>query len=174
MLNVLFLTVALMQMINPFYLFWDIGFQLSLLATLGLVAFSQREEKEISKLKETIVSTIWAITLTFPLILFQFGTFSLVAPLSNLLVLWIVPYLMLFGALALAGSYIFSFLGTILALVAHLGLSYVIMIVEFFGKKSWSSFQFHITIWEMFLIYGLLITLYFRNHLYLWVREKSK
>ena len=186
--NVLVLTVAVMQIFNPYLLIWDVGFQLSFLALIGLVYVSpvlnvilskakdplrlrykrdssvapQNDNVWIQIIKTTFITTLSAIIATLPLMLYQFGTLSLVAPLINILILWIVPWLMLAGAVTIGISLIISPFGKLLAFITHFGLSYVIMIVQFFGEKSWSSASVQIPLWLMFFVYGILVYILYR------------
>jgi competence protein ComEC len=161
---------VIMLLFNPYVLIWDAGFQLSFLSTMGLVylspilesvIFKRVKPKDSSLLKpflEILITTMSAIFATLPIILFHFGRLSLVAPLVNILVLWLVPWLMLFGFLALILSWLFFPLGQVLAWVAGLGLNYVIIIVDWFGNKSWSAIDISLPLWAMILIYlGLIL-----------------
>lgn len=195
--NVIIFTVALMQLLNPYLLIWDVGFQLSFLALIGLIyispvltvilskakpawlkgrdllrfgrkrdssALPQNEKVWINMIGETFIQTLSAIIATLPLMLYQFGTLSLVAPLSNILILWIVPWLMLLGMIAIIGSLIFFPLGQLFAFITHFGLSYVIMVVQFLGGYTWSSTGIPIPLWLMFVMYGIIILwLYIRD-----------
>ena len=159
---------VIMVLFNPYILIWDAGFQLSFLSTLGLVYLSPVLQSAVaSKIKiknsvfivltEIFTTTLAAIAATVPLILFQFGRLSLVAPLVNVLILWLVPWLMLFGFLALVFSWVFFPLGQAVAWVAGLGLNYVIIIVDWFGNKSWSAVNMRLPFWAMVLMYLVLI-----------------
>jgi hypothetical protein len=64
---------------------------------------------------------------------------------------------MLLGFVALVLSFIYFPLGQIIAWTAALGLKYVILIVTFFGSKSWSSFDFALPWWGMVGLYVVLI-----------------
>jgi competence protein ComEC len=85
------------------WLFFDLGFQLSVLATAGLVLFSVPLGQRLSALpraiREPVAVALATHIVTLPLVLQTFHTLSLVAPLSNLLVGLTVPWLMLLGAL---------------------------------------------------------------------------
>ncbi len=188
--NVLVLTVALMQLFNPYLLIWDVGFQLSFLALIGLVyispiltvilsgakdplryknkrdssALPQNDIAWIKIIREPLAQTLSAIIATLPLMLYQFGTLSLVAPLVNILILWIVPWLMLAGTVSIGVSLIFFPLGKLFAFITHFGLSYVIMVVQFFGEQSWSSASVQIPLWLMFLMYGVLIFVFYEKN----------
>jgi len=98
------LAAALMAGLNP-QIPWDIGFQLSFLATLGLVSVSPLLEKWLQGLPALVRSplavTLAAQIMTTPVIVGNFQRLSLIAPLSNLLVLPVVPILMALGAVLL-------------------------------------------------------------------------
>ena len=99
----LLIAVVIMCILNPLQLFYDIGFQLSVAATIGVLEASRWRARFCREdwLSELLWPSLGAIVCTAPLIANYFGTFSVVAPLANLLVLPMIPYLMLFGALAL-------------------------------------------------------------------------
>ncbi len=167
---------VIMLLFNPYLLIWDAGFQLSFLSTMGLVYLAPifksglfkkikiKNSSLLTPLLEVLITTISAIVATLPLILFQFGRLSLVAPLANVLVLWIVPWLMLFGFLSLMLSWVLFPLGQVLAWVAGLGLNYVIIIVDWFGSKSWSAVDFGIPAWLMVVVYLLLVIFIIKNY----------
>jgi competence protein ComEC len=99
----LLLAVVIMSLLNPWQLFYDIGFQLSVAATFGVLeaAWLRTRFSKDGVLSELIWPSMGAIICTAPLIAYYFGTVSVIAPLANLLVLPMIPYLMLFGALGL-------------------------------------------------------------------------
>lgn len=101
--HTLLLAVAVMVMLNPLQLFYDIGFQLSVGATIGVLE-ANRLRVHLQRqgwLAELLWPTMGAIIVTSPIVSFYFGTFSLIAPVANLFILPFVPFVMLFGALSL-------------------------------------------------------------------------
>jgi competence protein ComEC len=185
--NVLAITAALMLLFNPYILIWDAGFQLSFLATIGLVYISpilqiskssdrsQLVATITSGVYETLTQTLSAIIATLPLILFQFGRLSIVAPLVNVLVLWIIPWLMLFGFLAVVISFVFFPFGQVIAWIGGIGLDYVIIIVNWFGKKSWSAMDFSLPWWGMILSYLFFVVVFwFKNSGNVFQKSKDK
>ncbi|HSH21159.1 MAG TPA: ComEC/Rec2 family competence protein [Candidatus Caenarcaniphilales bacterium] len=91
----------------------DLGFQLSLTATAGLLrwatpfgsALRQRlPQRTPGWLVEALAVSLAAQAATLPLVLLHFGRLSLVAPLANLLVAPLVAPVMLAAALALAAG----------------------------------------------------------------------
>jgi competence protein ComEC len=138
----------LLTVINPFLL-WDVGFQLSFAATLGLILFSpaldqfferrlvrvlskERAKKTVRYLDDLLVVTLAAQILTLPLILYHFGQLSLVAPLANPLILPAQPVIIVVGGLAtLVGLVPFlQPLAQLMFWVPWLGLAYTTAIVR--------------------------------------------
>jgi competence protein ComEC len=163
-----------MLLFNPFVLVWDIGFQLSFLSTLGLIYLSPILDVSFIKfgkniflnsLRENFISTLSAILATLPLILFQFGRLSVVAPLANLLILWIIPFLMLFSFVAVALSYLFFIPAQIIAWFGYLGSKYVIILAHNFAHWPLASFNLYLPWWAMFSAYGVIVY---------WIKRKNK
>ena len=101
------LAALLMLLVAPPVL-WDVGFQLSLLATAGLIWFGAPVERRLAAwpawIREPVALTLAAQLTTLPVILVNFERLSLVAPIANVLVVPFVPVAMLFSAVAaLAG-----------------------------------------------------------------------
>lgn len=122
----LFLAVSTMLLLHPLWI-TDLGFQLSVLATLGIILFGGNEKRIIlSELRITLAAQL----LTTPLIFFHFHRLSLIAPVTNVAIGWTMPYLMVFGWVAAIAGYVFFPLGLLPAWVCWVLLSYVLRIVE--------------------------------------------
>ncbi|MBP9694892.1 MAG: ComEC/Rec2 family competence protein [Candidatus Magasanikbacteria bacterium] len=157
--NVLVFTAAIMTFFNPFILFWDVGFQLSFLSTIGIVYLTPLFEYWFRKIpdflgtKESFATTLAAITATLPLILFQFGRLSIVAPIVNVLILWIVPWLMLFGFCTVVISFFITPVANLFAYLTHFGMKYVIVIVHWFSGLNFAAVDMRLPWWGMVLVY---------------------
>jgi competence protein ComEC len=83
---------------------WDVGFQLSALATAGLIGFAAPLEARLASwpgwLREPLALTLAAQLATLPVLLTTFGRLSLVAPLANVVVVPLVPLVMAACAIA--------------------------------------------------------------------------
>ena len=101
------LAALVMLLVAPAVL-WDVGFQLSLLATAGLIWFGRGIEGRLRRwpawLREPVALTVAAQLTTLPVILVNFERLSLVAPLSNVLVVPLVPLAMLASAAVSVGA----------------------------------------------------------------------
>jgi competence protein ComEC len=97
------LAALIMVLVAPAVL-WDVGFQLSLLATAGLIWFGSAVERRLPGwpgwIREPVALTLAAQVTTLPVILVNFERLSLVAPIANVLVVPFVPAAMLFAAIA--------------------------------------------------------------------------
>jgi competence protein ComEC len=95
---------ALAMLIAAPSVLWDVGFQLSALATGGLIMFAASIEGRLSRwpawLREPVALTMAAQLTTLPVVLASFGRLSLVAPLANVLVVPLVPMVMLLCGIA--------------------------------------------------------------------------
>lgn len=104
------LTAAITLLANPAAAIEDIGWQLSFLSLTGIVILTPIIQKALPKktklLSELIAVTLAAQIATIPYVLYLFGSYSLLALLSNFIVMPIIPLLMLVGFVAaLAGIF---------------------------------------------------------------------
>jgi competence protein ComEC len=96
---------ALVMLVAAPPVLWDVGFQLSLLATAGLIAYGASVERRLPSwlpgwIREPVALTLAAQLTTLPVVLVNFERLSLVAPLANVAVVPFVPLAMLFSAIA--------------------------------------------------------------------------
>ena len=161
--NIMLFSAVLMCLHNPLVLFWDAGFQLSFMAALGLVYLSPILIKWFlwlpKILQESAASTISAIIFTLPLVLFHFSRLSLVAPFVNVMILWIVPFIMLVGFLSVVLSFVFFPLGMVVSWIAWLGMYYIVSIVRLFGSFSFASVELGMSLWVVLFCYFFIFIL---------------
>ena len=139
--------LAMMLWWNSLLLRYDLGFQLSFLATLGiLVCLPLFEQSASSKysfvpapLQEILWMTISAEAFVLPIILYNFQAFPTLSLLANLFVLPVIPVAMLFGFLASLFGFLFAPLAQFLGLIAFLVLRYMIGVIEVLGGQSFAS-----------------------------------
>ena len=164
----LVLAGLLMILYDPKYLVYDVSFQLSFLATLGIIfitpvlerAFVRIPEKflYIIPLREAMSVTLGAQLGVMPFILYKMGTLSIIALPANILILPAVPFAMAIGALAgLIGTASLG-LAYPLALLTHWLLNYITHLVKFFAKVPYASLVFkHFPLWLALLMYTVMI-----------------
>jgi competence protein ComEC len=159
-----FFAGAVMLAQNPLLLKLDVGFQLSFLAMLGIIyllPFFQNWLKFIPwfQVKSILAMTFSAYFFTLPILIYDFGYFSLIAPITNILILPLLPFIMGLGFIFGLAGIIFQPLGWILSWPCWLLLTYLIKIVDWLSSFSWSAYTLKISwIWLpiSYLILGLI------------------
>lgn len=162
--SALFFAVFLMVFWNPYILMYDKGAWLSFLATAGIVYVSPLMEPYFAfmpnkfALREATLMTVSAQVLVLPIIIFSFGRLSLISVVANIFVLPFIPWAMLFGFVAVLFSWISSFLALIFAFVAHLILTLIVVLVNFFAALPFASLEFEDVSILFVLLYYYLIS----------------
>ncbi len=149
----LFLAGGLMLLMSPLTL-WDVGFQLSFLATLGLILFShplqvrwdawagRRLPRLVNNvLVEGLLITIAAQISTMPLVVHVFGRLSLSSFIVNLLILPVQPPILIAGVAALLLAAVFFPLGQLIALIPWASLWWTVFVVQRMAELPWGSLE---------------------------------
>jgi competence protein ComEC len=181
-IHTLAITAACMALFNP-YLLWDVGFQLSICATFGILMFtdfftqktdvllqrSSLPSKEflLGFIKDFLITTFSAQVAAFPVLISHFEEFSLISPLVNLLILPLQPAIMVLGGTALLAGLLFYPLGRLVGLMAWFITAFNNQIVLLFSQIP-LTLAFNHT-WGFWISLALNILLVF-----LVLREQSK
>lgn len=160
---------AVMVFLNPYLLIYDVGFQLSFMATLGLILVAPMFESFITDgfakltVKDFLISTIATQIAVLPLLIYHIGEVSLVAVAVNVLVLPIVPFTMLLTFLSGLIALVSVPLALPISFLAYLTLRYIIEIATFFASLPLASFVIPpISAWWMLVMYVLLAYVVYR------------
>lgn len=139
------IAAGIMLVINPLLLFYDAGFQLSFLAAMGIIYLSSTfrrwlrfvPEVKFFNFRSILVMTFSAYIFTLPILIYNFGRVSLAGPLTNVLILPFIYWIMIFGFIfGLAGMF-WQSMAWILSWPAWFLLTYLMKIVDIFSK-SWA------------------------------------
>lgn len=134
----------LMIVWNPRLLVFDLGFQLSFLATLGLIYLSPLVSARLKFLpdknsgRELIATTIGAQIAVYPWLLYRAGNASLIGFISNVFVLPVIPFAMLLSFLTGFCGFISHHLSLFISYPTYFILEYILKIAELFAKL-WSA-----------------------------------
>ncbi len=181
----LFVAGLVMTLANPLTL-WDVGFQLSFVATFSLIVFAapmaRRFEaamrqrlpagvapKVIGFLNDALIVTLAATVLTLPLIAYYFGRVSIVSPLTNLLVLPVQPPVMVWGGIAMITGLLATLhpaleavlwpVARALAAIPWLALHWTVLAVQKLSSLPFASVEVNlgaVGLWSYFGLIGLL------------------
>lgn len=141
------LVAAAMILWNPYVLVFDPGFQLSIIATAGLIFLTPLIEPYLGRvterfgLRDIAAATIGTQFAVLPLLLYQNGMLSLYALPVNLLALIIIPWAMLLSAVAAFFGLFAGILAPFFGFPAYVLLSYVISVAKLFAMLPLSAVQ---------------------------------
>lgn len=161
--NSILLAAGVMVLLDPLALRFDVGFQLSFLAVLGLMYVGPILEEKFRKipeligLKETVLMSISAQIMVAPLLAYTFNTFSLVSIPANLLVLPLMPYTMLFGFLTGMAGLIAGPLGQAVGLIAWVLSAFQIHVIRWLGALPFSAVTVMMSSFVLCILYILII-----------------
>lgn len=176
-MNALMGVALLMALINPLVL-WDVSFQLSFFATLGLILYSEpfsdftnRIIEKIIKedtstiariINENVVLTFAAQLTTIPIMAYHFQRISLISFIANPFILPVQPPVMIVSGLAVLVSAVFYPLGQLIAWIALPFSIYSIRVVELFDKVPNGVIVLgDSSIWFVILFFAPLLTVTF-------------
>lgn len=146
-IRLLFFAGIVMLAMNPALLLHDPSFQLSFIATSGLILLSKPLDVffgwiHTKSLRDIVTATISTQVAVLPFLMHLIGRVSLVALPVNLLVVPLVPFAMLFGFLTgLAGlvPYASAFITPLFGVPAFLILSYQLFVVDVFARIPFAA-----------------------------------
>jgi len=136
----LVLAVMVMLVVSPSLLRISLSFQLSVLATLGLIQLSSVINKKIKS--EAFSATVAAQIFTLPLLIYSFNSFSLVGLPVNLLIVPLISVVMVLGIIFLIGGLLSPTLGFILAWPVGVLLSFIVWVIDIFSKIPFAVLRF--------------------------------
>jgi competence protein ComEC len=156
-IRVLILTGGFLLLIDP-YLITNLSFQLSFMATLGVIWVSPIILERINLvplISQDLAVSLGAQLMVTPIIAQNFHQFSLVGLISNLLILWTISFIMILGTIMVGLSFISTFLAQIVAMFTSSLLTYFIYIVEFFSSLPFAWEYVGEQIWIVWVGYYL-------------------
>jgi len=154
---------VLMLFFNPLLLRFDVGFQLSFLAMLGLIFLQPffmdffKKIPDFFQLRYSLTATLSAQIFVLPLLIYNFGRIPLLSPLANILIVPLLPLITILGFVFSLVGIVSQFLGQILSWPAWLLLAYVIKIIDFFSKIPLTSLTLPNIHWLWLVIFYLIL-----------------
>ena len=140
--NAVTLTAFVMLLLNPKLLIFNVGFQLSFMALIGLIYLKPVLEKLFHIVKketflnwrENLLQTFSAQIAVLPVVLSAFGYFSPLSLFPNVLILEFMPLTMFLGFMTAFVGVVSYHLSFLVALPLSVLLGYEIFIINFFGS----------------------------------------
>jgi competence protein ComEC len=147
-LSIILFTSFILVLFNPLYLNYDISFHLSFLAVLGLL-YTQKFWSKIFfflpkffAVRESFILTLSALTTTLPIMVFNFWQISILSPITNLIVWWIIPISMFLWFLSILWNLINEKIWFIIWFPTFFLLKFVNIVAGYFWSLSFSIIKF--------------------------------
>ncbi len=172
--NAIIFAGAIMLMLNPLLLRWDVGFQLSFLATLGIVLTASFWEKSFVKknkalgISEAITLSLSAQIFVLPIIAYNFQLVSLISLLANVFILPVIPLSMLLVFLVIVFGLIWTPLSLVFAWLAFVLLAYELKLIHLLAEFPWASASIEkVSSWWIVVYYIVLAGIIF------WIKKRE-
>lgn len=170
----LIVTAVLLLIYQPLWI-WDLGFQFSFLATLGLMTSSRAIAQYLPWLPPAIADLlsvpIAAYVWTIPLQLLIFGKVAIYSLIANVLTTPIVTIATYGGIISGVLGIMFIPLGAAIAWLLYPLLRLTIVIAQWVNTLPMASTSIgEISIWQMLIAYGLLMAIW----LGAWLHKKQR
>lgn len=168
-LRIVVIAAAAMVLQNPMILRFDVGFQLSFLAVLGMIFFARPVEKKLKFIpkkpefvRPALAVAISAQIFTLPILVYSFGYVSAYGLFANVLVEPVVPFVTIYGFVLAIASAVSLAMGWLLFFPMWLALSYLLAITEFFAALPGAKLNFGINFFWLALSYVILGVIAYR------------
>lgn len=165
----LLLSASIMLFENPLLLRWSLSFQLSFLATIGVLYQDVLSPRFLFistrfGIRENLQTTFAATIMTAPLIALSFGGVSLVSLFTNMVVLPFVPLVMALGVPVLIAGFLHQSIALILGMFPFIFLRFITSFLTWFSGLPFAYIQnFHISFLVIMPWYGVFGFIAFRR-----------
>ena len=156
------ITAVVMILIQPQSILSDIGWQLSFLSLFGITMLAPKISKLLPS-KPRLLNDILSVTLaaqiaTAGLVIYKFDQISVLAPLSNLIIIPLIPSLMLLGVIAaLFGLVLPQFAYLFFGRFIHIVFTTIFDFLTYLSKWQVSVIQFNnFSVWAVVIYYAVI------------------
>lgn len=164
----------IMLLLSPRLLFYDVSFQLSFLATLGIIFIHPLLYPYLKfipdkfSLREIISLTLSSQLAVLPLLVYNFGGVSLISPVTNVLVLPVSTLIIVFGFISAFFALFSILLGKLTGIIAYISSAYIIKVAELTAAIPYAFLSLNLkshlfTAVYYLLLIGLVLVLPRRN-----------
>ncbi len=162
-ITLLVFAAAVTGLVNPSYVWGNLGWQLSFAAFAGVMVLAPLAqaylfgEQKPGWLRQILGETISAQIVTAPLLLYSFGYISNVAVIANALVLPLVPLAMILTFVTGLAEYFGAGLAAIVGLPAQWLLDYMVGVATYTANLSWAITEFQLPLWGVGMCFATIV-----------------
>lgn len=159
-INAVMFSMLFSLFINPFWIF-DVGFQLSYLATISIIVFTSKIKLLFYPNKNNMIGTISSILAVniglLPIQSYYFNRISILGLIANLITVPLLSLTLILGMIMILFNYTISYVNIILAAVMDLLLSIVTIIINILGEIPFNVIKLYSPDLVTILLYYLAI-----------------
>ena len=146
--------IILIMVLADYRVFFSASFYLSFVAFGAVVLNFQKERKWWSDLWNSFWVSLWLL----PILVMLFGKMSLVAPITNFLILFLIEIITILGIFGGVLGLVIPIFGKIILWLSFPLLKYILLIVGGLGSLKWASVEIKFNWiwligWYLMLIY---------------------
>ncbi|GAB4237779.1 MAG: ComEC/Rec2 family competence protein [Stanieria sp.] len=163
-LGSLLLAAIIILLFNPLWI-WDLGFQLSFLATLGLIVTAPVLSRYLDWLPPSVATAISiplaASIWTLPLLSYVFNTVAVYSLIVNILTTPLITFISLGGMISAGAGLFIPWLGSWLSTIIYFPTIVLIKISKFFTNLPGSTIAVgKVSLIILILIYGIIVLIW--------------
>lgn len=176
-LSIILVTSVVMILYSPLSLNYDVSLHLSFLAVLWIVYTQKFFEKVFDfipnflEIRTAFTLTLSALVFTLPIMIFNFGQVSILAPFANIAVTWTIPIAMLLGFISILVYLVFPVVWIFIWYITWIFLKWDMLVVRFFWNIEWALLKIDFWIYKYHIEIVYFMVLIF---LIIWFRKKNK
>ncbi len=175
-LAIILVTSVIMIILSPLSLNYDVSLHLSFLAVLWIVYTQKFFEKifdflpNFLEIKTAFTLTLSALVFTLPIMIFNFGQVSILAPFANIAVTWTIPIAMLLWFISIIVYIVYPVLWIWVWYITWIFLKWDILVVQFFWNIEWALLKIDFWVYKYHIEIIYFTVLVF---LIIWFRKKE-
>lgn len=151
--------IILIMSLADYRVFLSGSFYLSFVAFIAVVINLNKERRWWSDLWNSLWVSLWIL----PILALFFGKVSVVAPLINALILFLVEIITILGILGGFLGLVVPILGKLVLWLAFPLLKYILLVVDWFASFKWASVDISFNWWWALGWYMILLAIVFRR-----------
>jgi len=162
----LLITALIMVFFNPLIL-KSLSFQLSFMATLGILTFTPIFDSIFPKILSDLSASLSAQLMVLPILAYNFGQVSIISPVANLLTLWAVPVITVVSGFLLLISLASIKLATLLSFLVTIPSLIIEMVTSNFAELNYASVMVQVDLKKVIVTYFCMFSFYLYYIFYL-------
>ena len=162
----LFIAAYIMILLNPLIL-TSLSFQLSFMATLGILIFTPIFDQIFPKALSDLSASLSAQVMVIPILALNFKQVSIISPIANLLTLWAVPIITVVSGLLLLISFVSVQIASFLSFLVTMPSLVIEITVSNLSKVAFASVAVEVDILKVVIMYLCIFAFYLYYTFYL-------